>query len=98
MTTLLLVRHGLTAMTGPVLAGWTPGVHLDDRGREQAAALGERMRDVPLAAIVASPLERCQETAAALAVGREMQVDTDDRLGECKYGDWTGQELKKLAK
>ena len=27
MTTVLLVRHGLTAMTGPVLAGWTPGVH-----------------------------------------------------------------------
>jgi probable phosphoglycerate mutase len=98
MTTLLLVRHGLTAMTGPVLAGWTPGIHLDDRGREQAAALAERVREVPLAAIVASPLERCQETAAALAAGRNMAVRTDDRLGECKYGDWTGQELKKLAK
>jgi broad specificity phosphatase PhoE len=61
MTTLLLVRHGLTAMTGPVLAGWTPGVHLNDRGREQATALAERLKDVPVAAIVASPLERCQE-------------------------------------
>jgi probable phosphoglycerate mutase len=98
MTTLLLVRHGLTAMTGPVLAGWTAGIHLDDRGREQAAALAERIREVPLAAVVASPLERCQETAAALAAGRDMSVSTDDRLGECKYGDWTGQELKKLAK
>jgi probable phosphomutase (TIGR03848 family) len=98
MTTLLLVRHGLTAMTGPVLAGWTPGVHLNDKGREQATALAERLKDVPVAAIVASPLERCQETAAALAVGRDSAVTTDDRLGECKYGDWTGQELKKLAK
>ena len=98
MTTLLLVRHGLTAMTGPVLAGWTPGVHLDDRGLEQAAALAERLRDVPVKAIVASPLERCQETAAALAVGRDISVTTEDRLGECKYGDWTGQELKKLVK
>jgi probable phosphomutase (TIGR03848 family) len=98
MTTLLLVRHGLTSMTGPVLAGWTPGVHLDDRGREQSAALAERLRGVPLAAIVASPLERCQETAGAIAVGRDVSVTTDDRLGECKYGDWTGQELKKLAK
>jgi probable phosphomutase (TIGR03848 family) len=98
MTTLLLVRHGLTAMTGPVLAGWTPGVHLDDRGREQATTLAERLLPVPVAAIVASPLERCQETAAALAVGRDIPVTTDDRLGECKYGDWTGQELKKLAK
>ena len=98
MTTVLLVRHGLTAMTGPVLAGWTPGVLLDDRGREQAAALGERLRPVPVAAIVSSPLERCQETAAALAAGREVAVETDERLGECRYGDWTGQELKKLAK
>jgi probable phosphoglycerate mutase len=98
MTTLLLVRHGLTAMTGPVLAGWTPGIHLNDRGREQAAALAERLREVPLAAIVASPLERCQETASAIMTGRDITVTTDDRLGECKYGDWTGQELKKLAK
>jgi probable phosphomutase (TIGR03848 family) len=98
MTTLLLVRHGLTAMTGPVLAGWTPGIHLDDRGREQATTLAERLLPVPVAAIVTSPLERCQETAAALAVGRDVAVTTDERLGECKYGDWTGQELKKLAK
>lgn len=99
MATLLLVRHGLTAMTGPVLAGWTPGVHLNDTGREQAAALAGRLTQVPVAAIVSSPLERCQETAAALAAGREgLNVQTDERLGECKYGDWTGQELKKLAK
>lgn len=98
MGTLLLVRHGLTAMTGPVLAGWTPGIHLNDRGLEQAAALAERIRQVPLAAIVASPLERCQETAAAIAADRDISVVTDERLGECKYGDWTGQELKKLAK
>jgi probable phosphoglycerate mutase len=98
MTTLLLVRHGLTAMTGPVLAGWTPGIHLDDRGREQAAGLADRLRPVPVAAIVSSPLERCQETAAAIAAGRDITVMSDDRLGECRYGDWTGQELKKLAK
>jgi probable phosphomutase (TIGR03848 family) len=96
--TVLLVRHGLTAMTGPVLAGWTPGVHLDERGQAQAQALAERLAAVPVAAVVASPLERCQETAAALALGREISVETDDRLGECRYGDWTGQELKKLVK
>jgi len=98
MTTVLLVRHGLTAMTGPLLAGWTPGVHLDDRGREQATALAGRLLPLPVAGVVSSPLERCQETAAALAVGRDLLVETDDRLGECRYGDWTGQELKKLAK
>lgn len=94
MTTVLLVRHGLTAMTGPVLAGWTPGVHLNDKGRAQATALAERLKDVPFDTVVSSPLERCVETAEAL--GRP--VTKDDRLGECRYGDWTGQELKKLAK
>jgi probable phosphomutase (TIGR03848 family) len=98
VATVLLVRHGLTAMTGPVLAGWTPGVHLNDKGQAQAKALGERLAEIPVAAIIASPLERCQETAAALAAGRDVAIETDDRLGECQYGDWTGQELKKLAK
>jgi probable phosphomutase (TIGR03848 family) len=97
--TVLLVRHGLTALTGPVLAGWTPGVHLDERGRAQAEALGRRLAPVPLAAVVTSPLERCQETAAALLAPRDgTAVHVDARVGECRYGDWTGQELKKLAK
>jgi probable phosphoglycerate mutase len=67
VTTVLLVRHGLTALTGPVLAGWTPGVNLDDDGRAQAEALAARLAPVPLDAIVTSPLERCRQTAAAIA-------------------------------
>jgi len=99
VTTLLLVRHGLTAATGPVLTGWTPGIALDERGREQAAALAARLAPVPLAAVVTSPLERCRQTAAALVADRDgPSVSTDERLGECRYGDWTGQEIKKLAR
>jgi probable phosphoglycerate mutase len=96
MTTLLLARHGLTALTGPVLAGWTPGVHLSEAGRAQAEALAARLAGLELDAIVSSPLERCQETAAAVARGRE--VVTDDRFGECGYGEWTGRSLAELAK
>jgi probable phosphomutase (TIGR03848 family) len=99
VATVLLVRHGLTAMTGPVLAGHTPGVHLDERGRAQAAAVAERLRPVPLAAVVSSPLERCAETAAAVAAGRDgLAVRTDPRLAEVRYGDWTGRPLKELAR
>ncbi|TDD80909.1 histidine phosphatase family protein [Actinomadura rubrisoli] len=100
MTTLLLVRHGLTAMTGPVLAGWTPGVRLDERGRAQASALAGRLERVPLAAVVSSPLDRCVETAEAVAAGRPEpagKVETDERFGEVRYGDWTGRPLKELA-
>ncbi|NUR88769.1 MAG: MSMEG_4193 family putative phosphomutase [Nonomuraea sp.] len=97
MATLLLVRHGLTALTGPVLAGRTPGVHLSDAGTAQARALAARIATVRLDAIVSSPLERCQETAAAVAEGREQSVVTDERLIECGYGTWTGRPLKELA-
>ncbi len=118
MTLVLVVRHGLTSSTGKALTGWMPGISLDDRGQAQAAALGGRLAQVPLAVIVSSPLDRCRETAAVIAARQERpeadpypeangsspsarapvaQVELDDRLGECKYGDWTGQPLRKLA-
>ncbi|MEU0520723.1 histidine phosphatase family protein [Streptosporangium sp. NPDC006007] len=97
MTTLLLARHGLTHLTGPVLAGWTPGVHLSEAGRAQAEALAVRLAPLELDAIVSSPLERCQETAQAVAGGRRARVLTDDRFGECRYGDWTGRPIGELA-
>jgi probable phosphomutase (TIGR03848 family) len=101
VTLVLLVRHGLTAGTGKVLAGRTPGVPLDDRGRAQAQALAARLVGVPLTAIVTSPLERCQQTAEAIAAARDghpVAVHTDERLAEVGYGDWTGKPLKRLAK
>jgi probable phosphomutase (TIGR03848 family) len=99
MSTVLLVRHGrTTANAGGTLAGWTPGVHLDDRGRAQAAALAERLAGLPVAAVVSSPLERCRETAEPLAAARDLEVELDDRLGECRYGEWTGAALKDLAR
>ena len=98
MATVLLVRHGLTAMTGPVLAGHTPGVHLDERGRAQAEAMAARLVPVPLAAAVTSPLERCMETAQAVLAGRSLVSSIEPRLAEVRYGDWTGKPLKDLAK
>lgn len=101
MTTVLLIRHGRTkANADGVLAGWTPGVALDDKGREQARTLGSRLADVPLAAVVASPLERTQETAELMLDGRSDAVarHVDERVGECHYGDWTGGAIKDLAK
>ena len=99
VTTVILLRHGrTTANTGGVLAGWTPGVRLDETGDAQAAAVGKRLATVPLAAVVSSPLERCAQTAAAVVAGRDLDVATDDRLGEARYGDWTGRAIKELAK
>jgi probable phosphomutase (TIGR03848 family) len=103
--TVLLVRHGRTAANaGGVLAGWTPGVGLDDTGRAQATALGARLAVLPVAAVVSSPLQRCLETSAEIVAvpgpggGERPAPVVDDRLGECRYGDWTGKSLKDLAK
>jgi probable phosphomutase (TIGR03848 family) len=99
VTTVIFLRHGrTTANTGGILAGWTPGVQLDETGTAQVQAVGERLAKVPLAAIVSSPLERCRQTADAVAAGRELEVQSDDRLGEARYGDWTGRTLKELVK
>jgi probable phosphomutase (TIGR03848 family) len=99
VTTVILLRHGrTTANAAGVLAGWTPGVRLDDAGSAQVQAVAERLAAVPLAAVVSSPLERCQQTAGAVVAGRSVELQTDDRLGEARYGDWTGRPIKELVK
>ena len=96
---MLLIRHGRTVANATgVLAGRTPGVCLDETGREQAAALGRRLTDVPLARVVSSPLERCLETARALPAAPGREIVVDPRLEEADYGDWTGRPLKDLAR
>ena len=100
MTTLLLVRHGRTTANGAgVLAGWTEGVSLDDVGREQVTALAARLAPVPLTAVVTSPLQRCLETTDLMLAGRDdVPRHLDERVGEVRYGDWSGEKLSKLAK
>ena len=101
MATVILARHGrTTANATGVLAGRTKGVGLDDLGVEQARSAGERLARLPLAAIVTSPLERCRQTARELNAAQptRLKVAADKGLLECDYGDWTGRELKTLAK
>jgi probable phosphomutase (TIGR03848 family) len=101
VATVLLVRHGRsTANTKAVLAGRAPGVLLDETGERQAAETAARISPLPVRAVVSSPLERCRQTAEAVAgaLKAPVEVELDERLTECGYGEWTGQELKKLTK
>ena len=96
VATLLLLRHGrTTANADGGLAGRQP-VELDETGRGQAAAVGERLKGLPLAAVVTSPLIRCRQTLELALPGAEPVVE--EGLIECGYGAWEGQPLKKLAK
>jgi probable phosphomutase (TIGR03848 family) len=96
VATVLLLRHGrTTANADGGLAGRRP-VELDDTGRAQAAAVGDRLKAVPLAAVVTSPLIRCRQTLE-LALP-DAEPHPEEGLIECGYGEWEGQPLKKLAK
>ena len=98
MTTVFLIRHGLTEHTGIRLYGRTPGVHLSERGLEQAERLATRFRGVRLTAIRSSPLERCMETAAPLAAAQHLTPTPADDLIEMDAGAWTGRTLTSLAR
>ena len=99
-TLILFVRHGQTATTGSVLPGRAPGLHLSDKGREQADAAADRiggLKKAP-AAVYASPLERTRETAAPIAKRIGLRVKGERGLLECDFGAWTGRKLKELYK
>jgi probable phosphomutase (TIGR03848 family) len=98
VTLFLLVRHALTDVTGKRLSGSLPGFHLSAEGREQAERLGERLRPIRLTAIYSSPLERCVETAEAVARGRNLQIRRLPDLDEVGYGRWSGRSLTQLAR
>ena len=74
------------------------GVGLDETGIAQALTLVDRLGALPIAAIISSPLQRCQETVAALAKTLELEPRLDERLIEVDYGEWTGRPIAELLK
>ncbi len=98
-TTVLLVRHGQTSTTGRVLPGRAEGLDLADAGRAQAEQVAERIADLEhVAAVYTSPLERARQTAAPIGAALGLRPRVRRGLNECDFGEWTGQELKKLYK
>lgn len=98
MATLFLIRHGLTAQTGKLLYGQSPGVELDHRGRAQAEDLARRLGPVRLTALYSSPLERCLQTIAPLATSKRLPVVERRELIEMDAGAWTGKTLASLRR
>lgn len=96
--TVILLRHGRSsANTAATLAGRAPGVGLDETGRHQAADAARRLRGLPLAGLVCSPMQRCLETLAPLAEATGLEPEVENGIAEVDYGDWTGRRLADLV-
>lgn len=95
----MLVRHGENDWVKKNrLAGWIPGIHLNQSGREQAEQAANRLADLPIKAVYSSPVLRCTETAQYVAKPHQLEVIELEELGEVKYGKWEGKKIKKLAR
>ena len=97
-TRLVLVRHGVTAHTGPLLSGRMPGIDLSEKGIEQAKAAAERIALLPVSSVYASPIERTTQTASYIASRLGLEVQPLPGVIEADYGDWTGGKIVDLAK
>lgn len=97
-TRVVLVRHGVTAQTGPLLSGRLPGISLSEKGIEQAELAATRLASLPIGAVYASPIERTTETAQCIAARFGLPVVALEGVIEADYGEWTGGKIAELAK
>jgi len=97
MIRLLLVRHGLTDWNAAQRFQGQHDVPLNLTGRQQAAALGERLAGEPIQAIYASDLQRAQATARAIAARHPCPVVVKPRLREISFGAWEGLTYAEIA-
>jgi len=97
MPLILLIRHGENEYVRTnKMAGRIAGIHLNEKGRKQAEALGEALKDFPITAIYSSPLERAMETAQPIAKVRNLEIIQEPELLEADLGTWEGRSWKVL--
>ncbi|KAA8435085.1 histidine phosphatase family protein [Weissella sagaensis] len=99
MTTFYFVRHGQTLANASGLKQGqinTENTELNETGIQQVTRLAEHF-DLDFAQhLVASPLNRTQQTAALLNKTGQLSLQTDERLLEISYGQWDGKSNQKL--
>ena len=97
MPLLLLIRHGENEFVkSSKMAGRIPGIHLNEKGQQQADALGEALKDFPITALYSSPLERAMETAQPIARARKLEIFQEPDLMDTNIGQWEGRSWKVL--
>ena len=99
MPIFLLIRHAETDYNKKSrIASRLPGVHLNQKGKQQAQLLADKLGKVPIKAIHSSPLERAIETAEPLARTLNLEIVPNPGLLESDCGEWQDKSVKKLQR
>ena len=101
MLRMILVRHGQTKWN----AGSASGEHFRGRldielnatGLAQARAVADRLADLDISAVYASPLQRAVHTARPIAEARRLVVEPFQGLLDIDYGQWGGRSFDEVA-
>ena len=97
MIRILLIRHGETELTGQVLYGRMPGVHLSAKGSKQAQALAQGLKkNYHISHLISSPLDRALETARYLSEVLNLPITTEEGIIELDYGHWMGKPFEEI--
>ncbi len=96
MCTFLLIRHATHDYMARGIAGWLPGVHINERGREEAACLAEALAGAGIQALYGSPLDRTMDTAGYIARRLGLSIHVEESFAEVRFGEWTGMSYEEL--
>lgn len=97
MTLLYFARHGETDDNANLVFQGQGGKGLNSRGRAQARRLADRMKKSRVSTIIASDLERADETARIVGQACEIVHSVDPDLREVDVGLWTGKGHEEIA-
>jgi broad specificity phosphatase PhoE len=99
MTTFLIIRHGENdCLQRGILAGRTPGTHLNSAGRHQAEQLADWLQRRTVHRLFSSPIDRARETAEPAAAKLHLPLQILTGIQEVDFGDWTGKSFEELGK
>jgi len=94
---LYLVRHGEVAANRSFRYVGADDPPLTEVGESQAALLGVAMAELPVDAVVSSPLARARRTAERIAAAHRLEVALDPRLREQSFGTWEGLSRDEVS-
>ncbi len=90
MTTVYLIRHGQTAWNREEVFRGRADIPLNETGRKEALLTGQYLKRVKTDSIYSSPLSRAVETAEAIALNQDKEVQISEGLIDIDFGRWQG--------